>query len=135
MINKNEIQKAFDKYIGDFKPCYVEDIGFSAKEAVEVILKAKGVPVLAHPSMLGDDTIVQDFIKYGIRGIEAFHTKQGQDVSQKYGKMAKDHGILITGGSDCHGLGKGRILMGGVKVPYSILESLKEEVQKIKDAR
>ncbi len=61
------IQEAFNKYIGDFKPCYVEDIGFSPKKAVEIILKAKGVPVLAHPHMIGDDMLIQEFVKYGMR--------------------------------------------------------------------
>lgn len=129
------IQKAFNKYIGDFKPCYVEDVGFKAKEAIDVILKAKGVPVLAHPGTIGDDSLVQEFINFGIRGIEAFHSDHASSDDKKYEKMAKDHGLLVTGGSDCHGLAKGKVLMGGVKVPYDIVERLKEEAGRISSGK
>ena len=121
------IQEAFDKYIGDSKPCYVEDIGFSAKEAVDLILKAKGVPVLAHPAVIRDDSIVRELIKDGIRGIEVFHSEHKPSGTKKYEKMARKYGLIATGGSDCHGLAKRRILMGGVRVPYSVVEELKKE--------
>ncbi len=123
----SSIQMAFDKYIGDFKPCYVGDISFSPKEAIELILKAKGVPVLAHPCTMRDDSLIQEFVKYGMRGIEIFHTDHSLSVSKKYEKIAKEYGLLVTGGSDCHGLGKGRVLLGSVRVPYSVVERLKEE--------
>ena len=122
----SSIQAAFDKYIGDFKPCYVEDVGLELKEALAVIKRAGGVSVLAHPSTLNNDRLVQDIIGYGVRGMEIFHTDHTGQTSRKYEKMAKDHNLLITGGSDCHGMGKGRILMGGVKVPYSFVEKLKK---------
>ena len=122
----DSIQMAFNKYIGDFKPCYAEDINFSPKEAIEVILRAKGVPVLAHPCTIRNDSLIQEFVKYGMRGIEVFHTDHPLSVSKKYEKIARKFGLLVTGGSDCHGLGKGRVLLGGVKVPYSIVETLKE---------
>lgn len=128
----SSLQMAFNKYIGDFKPCYVEDIGFEAQEAVDVILKAKGVPVLAHPSVIGDDEMVQKLIKCGVRGIEIYHSKHSKNDSAKYKKLAEDYNILPVGGSDCHGMGKGRILMGSVKVEYDVVEKLKEEAEIIK---
>ncbi|OGW74849.1 MAG: hypothetical protein A2Z72_06700 [Omnitrophica bacterium RBG_13_46_9] len=131
----SSIRVAFDRYIGDFRPCYVEDIGFSPKEAIDLILRAKGVPVLAHPGVIEDDSLVKEFIKYGIRGIESFHPEHSQADREKYEKISKEYGLLVTGGSDCHGLGKGRILMGSVKVPYDFVERLKEEAGRIKAAR
>ena len=128
----SSIQMAFDKYIGDFKPCYVEDIGFSGKGAIEVILEAKGVPVVAHPATINDDALVREFIKYGMRGIEAYHSDHTPSTNRRYEKIAKENGLLITGGSDCHGMGKGRVLMGKVRIPYSLVERLKKEAQKIK---
>lgn len=128
----SSIQAAFNKYIGDFRPCYVEDVGFRAEEALEVISRAKGVPVLAHPQTIGDDSLVQEFIKLGVRGIEAYHTGHSLPESKKYEKMAKDYGLIVTGGSDCHGMGKGRVLLGSVKVPYSIVEQLKQEADAIR---
>lgn len=122
----SSIQMAFDKYIGDLKPCYVEDIGFSAREAVKIISKAKGIPVLAHPATIRDDALVQKLIGYGIRGIEVFHSDHASSKSKKYELMAKDYGLLVTGGSDCHGLAKRKILMGCVKIPYVLVEELKK---------
>lgn len=123
------IQEAFDKYIGDSKPCYVEDIGFSGKEAVRIIKEASGIPVLAHPSVLRDDSLLPKFVKFGIRGIEVFHSDQKPPERAKYEKFAKENNLLVTGGSDCHGMAKSRILMGRTKVPYSIVEALKKEVR------
>ena len=45
--------------------------------------------------------------------------------------MAEENNLLVTGGSDCHGFAKARVLMGGVKVPYALVERLKEEAEKI----
>lgn len=127
----SSVQAAFNIYIGDFKPCYVEDIGFSPKEAVDLIMKAKGVPVLAHPAVLRDDSLVQEFIKDGVRGIETYHSDHRPSDSKKYEKMAEDYGIIATGGSDCHGHAKRRVLMGDVKVPYAVVERLREEAERI----
>ncbi|MCQ9206753.1 MAG: PHP domain-containing protein [Omnitrophica bacterium] len=128
------VQEAFDKYIGDFRPCYVEDIGFGPKEAIDLILKAKGVPVLAHPSAIKNDSLVREFIKDGVRGIEIFHSNHKSADRKKYRAIAEESGILITGGSDCHGLAKYRVLMGSVKVPYDIVERLKEEASAMRES-
>lgn len=128
----SSVQEAFDKYIGDDKPCYVEDIGFGAKEAVDIIKKAKGVPVLAHPKTIRDDSMVEEFVRYGIRGMEIFHSDHRSSDSKKYEEIAKRHGLLMTGGSDCHGFGKKRILLGSVKMPYTIVDELKKEALAIR---
>ena len=126
------IQAAFARYIGGSKPCYVEDIGFGAKEAIEIVLKAKGVPVLAHPVSLRDDSIIPQLVKYGLRGVEVYHSDHRASLSKKYEKIAQKFNLIITGGSDCHGMGKGRILMGSVKVGYNLVEILKREADSVK---
>jgi len=128
----SHIQEAFNKYIGQSKPCYVKHLRFTPKEAIEMVIKAGGVPVLAHPSIMGKDEYITEFIEYGLRGIEVYHTDHNLGDENKYLNIAKKNNLIITGGSDCHGLGKGRILIGKVKVPYSFLERLKEEADKIK---
>lgn len=136
MISTGKIKnfrEAFDKYIGFLKPCYVSNIGFSPQEAVETILKIGGVPVMAHPAVMGKDEYIDELIGYGLRGIEVYHTDHKASVVEHYEKLAEEYGLIMTGGSDCHGLGKGRVLMGGVRVPYSVVEKLKEESEKIRD--
>lgn len=126
------IRQCFDAYIGFLKPCYVSNFRLSPKEAIEMVLKAGGVPVLAHPAVTGRDENIPELIDYGLRGIEAYHTEHKTHEIKRYELIAKRHGLIITGGSDCHGLGKGRVLLGGVRVPYTVVEELKKEADKIK---
>ena len=122
----------FEKYIGLKKPCYVANIRFTPKEAIEALLKIGGVPVLAHPNVTDVDGYIPELVGYGLRGIEVYHTDHKPAVTKHYEALAKEEGLLMTGGSDCHGLGKGKILLGGVRVPYSIVERLREESERIR---
>ena len=126
------MREVFDKYIGFAKPCYVTYTKFSPKDAIETILKAGGVPVLAHPDLMGRDEYIEEFIGYGLRGLEVYHTDHKPNVSKRYEELARKNDLIMTGGSDCHGLGKGRILMGGIRVPYDLVEKLKKEADRIK---
>jgi 3',5'-nucleoside bisphosphate phosphatase len=125
------LQEAFSKYIGFLKSCYVGHTKFSPKEALGIILDAGGVPVVAHPNIMGNDRLFPEFLKYGLRGIEVYHTDHDERAERKYLKIAEENNLLITGGSDCHGMGKGRVLLGSVKVKYSLVEALKKEAEKI----
>lgn len=127
-------REAFDKYIGFKKSCYVSSIRFTPKEAIETLRKAGGVPVLAHPYVMGTDEPIAELIGYGLRGIEVYHTDHKPSVVKHYESLAREHGLIATGGSDCHGLGKGRILLGGVRVPYTTVEALRQEALRIRDA-
>lgn len=136
IINSGAVKGArevFEKYIGFLKPCYVPYTKFSPEEAIKTVLKARGVPVLAHPDIMGQDEYIETLVGYGLRGIEVYHTDHKTPAVKRYEQMAKDLGLLVTGGSDCHGLGKGRILMGTVKVPYEIVEKLREEARHIRE--
>lgn len=124
--------ECFNKYIGFMKPCYVSNVRFSPKEAIGMILKAGGVPVLAHPDVTGKDEYIPELVECGLRGIEAYHTEHKEHAVKRYEDLAKTYNLLITGGSDCHGLGKGRVLLGGVRVPYAVVERLREEAVKVK---
>lgn len=125
-------REIFDKYIGFSKPCYVPYTKFSPEGAINFILKAGGVPVLAHPYSVGNDDYITEFIKYGLRGIEVYHTDHDRAMSSHYEEIAKRHALIATGGSDCHGMGKKRVLMGQVRVPYEVVEKLRSESEKIK---
>ena len=134
MLNSGVIKnfkEAFDKYIGFSKPCYVPYTKLLPREVVEFILKAGGVPVIAHPNLIGNDEYINEFMEYGLRGLEVYHTDHKPHVSKRYEALAKEKGLIMTGGSDCHGMGKGRILLGSVRVPYDIVEKLREEAGRI----
>lgn len=128
----SSIGEAFRKYIGQKAPCYVKKYKLTPKEAIDMILKLGGAPVLAHPRILGRDDLIPGFIKDGLRGIEVYHTEHFPAVVSRYENFAVSHNLLMTGGSDCHGMGKKDVLLGKVKIPYSLVEGLKKESDKIR---
>lgn len=129
MKNKNFIsswREAFNRYIGDDKPCYVASFRHSSKQAIDLIKRARGIPVISHPGLNKVDSLLPRLVEQGIEGIEVFHSEHSSSTSKYYEKYAKEHGLLVTGGSDCHGTIKGRVLMGEVTIPYSYVEELKK---------
>ncbi len=121
------IREAFKKYIGLHSPCYVKKFKLTPKETIDIIAKLGGVAVLAHPHVLGRDDLIPRFIEQGIRGIEVYHSEHPTNATLHYEDIAFENGLIITGGSDCHGLGKGYPLIGRIRVPYRIVEDLKRE--------
>lgn len=121
----SSVKNAFDKFIGNGKPCYAGGDRISPIDAIAMVIKAGGVPVLAHPHTMGKDKFISSFVKAGLRGIEVYHSDHAQASVNHYKKIAQEFELLITGGSDCHGMGKGKVMMGTVTVPYEIVEQLK----------
>lgn len=124
------LDEAFKRYLGDQAPCFVQKATLSVSEAVHWIRKTGGVAVLAHPYRLVDDAWIPELVAEGIQGIEAYHSDHSPEVVDHYRRMAQERHLLITGGSDCHGMRKARgPLIGSVTVPYSCLERLKAAIK------
>ena len=67
------------------------------------------------------------FPRPGLKGIEVWHTKHSVDETDKFKKMADKLGMIMTGGSDCHGVMNDEPpIMGNIKVPYSAVIELKK---------
>lgn len=128
-------REIFGKYLGFSKPCYIPNVSFTPEEAIEMILKAGGVPVLAHPFVMHKDEYIDKLIGYGLRGIEVYHPEHNKSAVKHYDKIARENGLAVTGGSDCHGLGKHRVLLGTVRVPYEIVNKLREESERIRSGK
>jgi len=95
--------EAFIRYIGYKGPAYVPKYNISPKEAIELIIRYGGIPVLAHPMAIRRDEYIPELIEYGLMGIESvhpLHTPQKQDY---YIDLALQYGLISTGGSDWHG--------------------------------
>lgn len=134
MLNTGKVRtmrEAFDGYIGFNKSCYVRSPHFTPAEAVEIVLKAGGVPVLAHPVTIGHDRYIDELIGCGLKGIEVYHSDHKPSVIKHYEEIAKKNGLIATGGSDCHGMGKGRIMIGTVRVPYEAVAELRKSSEGI----
>jgi hypothetical protein len=113
------IKEAFDKYIGRQGPAYVERERITPEEAVELVIKAQGLPVLAHPSTVpGLDDMLVRLKKAGLVGLEVYYPNTlPQDIA-KFEKLARDFGLIMTGGSDFHGINAGfEVPLGQTQVP------------------
>lgn len=120
------VKEAFTKYISRDGPAYVEREKMSPAEAVELILRAKGLPVLAHPFTVSDpETMVVKLKAAGLIGIEAYYNGYTKDEINRLVAMAERHNLIATGGSDFHGLDTGNeTMIGGVDVPIESAERL-----------
>lgn len=111
--------EAFDKYIGANAPCYVAKMRISPIEAVELITKAGGSAVLAHPYRFIKDgnleTYVEKLAKCGLKGIEVYYNNYCIEVRNELRTVANKFGLFCTGGSDHHTESYGAAI-GGVKV-------------------
>lgn len=126
------IQEAFEKYLSPGLPGYVEKQGFSPKQVIEMILDAKGIPVLAHPKYLKISTeeleqLIIELKSYGLKGIEAIYSTYSDEEEVYYKNLAERHSLLITGGSDYHGANKPDIEMGighgELHIPTDLLQT------------
>ena len=117
--------EAFQKYIGDRGPAYVLGFRFGTRDAIKLIKEAGGIPVLAHPCTMHKDEFIPRFVEYGLMGLEVYYPEHSQSMVNFYEEMAKTLGLLVTGGSDCHGDAKEEIKIGLIKLPYEFVEKLK----------
>jgi len=125
-------KEAFTRYIGDGMPCSVKHKRLEYTRAIDMIKGAGGVPVVGHPGIADIDRYIPDLVDAGVRGVEVYHTEHSRSDNEKYLKVAEKYSLIVTGGSDCHGMKKGRILMGGIKVDLDVIAKLKDEAARIR---
>lgn len=131
-------QDAFAKYLGDHTKYFVPREKVTPAQAVDLILKADGVPVLAHPPLYHMrnerlDALVSSLKDEGLMGIESFYsTYTNQDVRDML-RLAEKYELLLSGGSDFHGANKPGLDLGcgygKLFVPEDLLIKIKEAKQ------
>lgn len=126
----NDYELAFQKYIGDKCPAYVPKNNFTPQEAIDLIHKAGGIAVLAHPGINQKEKYLEMLVELGLDGIEAYHSNHKMSDVDRYKHLAERYRLLVTGGSDYHGR-EGRMdKVGSQKVPYRYFEVLKSYKEK-----
>ncbi len=123
--------EAFDRFLKMHRPAWVPKAKMSAADAIALIHEAGGVAVMAHPGLNRLDDMIPRFAQLGLDGLECFHSKHSTADELRYVALAGELGLLITGGSDCHGMNKGQPLIGAVKLPYDRVTALKARHQQI----
>lgn len=129
--------EAFEKYLGDGKPFYINRKKLDPKEAIQIIKEAHGVAILAHPILynLSESQLKKMAIslkKAGLTGIEAIYSTYQNGDETIIRRIAKECGLSISGGSDFHGTNKPYIHLGigrgNLKIPYEIAVNLKNSI-------
>ncbi len=133
-------EEAFEKYLKKGAPAYIPKAFLSPEEAIKLILKAKGIPVLAHPiSLKLSLSELEEYLKklkdFGLYGIEAYYTQHTQEFTEFLLNCAKKFDFLVTGGSDFHGDNKPDIKLGrgygNLNIPFEVFINLKNALEKL----
>lgn len=137
MVARNYVSSknvAFDLYLGKGKQAYVDRFRLSPQDGINVIANAGGVAVLAHPFTLELDKkamrdCIRDLKEAGMKGIEVYYSEHSNGQVKEYMKLAREFGLIVTGGSDFHGklnpavhLGRG---FGSLYVPDELMDDLR----------
>lgn len=121
------IPEAFEKYIGEGGPAWAPKFKVTPYEAIALIKRAGGVAALAHPMLTQRDELIPSFVEGGLKGLEVYYPNASESARNHYERLAVKHNLIPTGGSDAHGKVKEYTYVGKVKVPYRIVERLKDE--------
>ena len=151
----SSLQEAFDLYLDSSRPAYRPKVVLSAREAVAAIRQAGGVSIWAHPcdsrktrsksgvvsekySWPAFDAILQCWIGWGLDGLETHYPTYDADDIEWARRVAREFGLLESGGSDFHGARKPNLLgdcgLSG-PLPESALEQIEARAQERKSQR
>lgn len=99
-----DINDVFKDILRKDSPCYVPKVKIEVPYIIDIIHKAGGLAVMAHPKLVTSDEYVVEMLAYDFDGMEVYHTKHNDDDVKLYKALAKEHNLFITGGSDYHGI-------------------------------
>lgn len=130
----SNVMDAYNKYINNNSPVYVQRKTVTPHEAVETIYDAGGIPVIAHPYDIDiAEVLIKELMNYGLRGIEAYHRKHSPAMVEYFSTIAEKYGLVMTGGSDFHAPHptNGNIILGKSFIPDWIYGKLIEEKKRL----
>lgn len=128
--------EAFDRYIGDFAPCFVPREKVTPFQAISLIIQANGIPILAHPTLyhLGKEPLnllLAKLKEAGLAGLEALYSAYSASEERQMRALAKKYDLKISGGSDFHGNTKPGLDLavgyGKLFIPEEILTNLRKD--------
>jgi len=132
-----EPRDAFAEYLGRNGLAYVEREKMTPEEAVQMLTRIGGVPVLAHPAQLADlEGKVAELKAVGLMGMEVHYAQYAPDTVRHLGQVAAKFDLIPCGGSDYHGLGNtGEPLPGTLGPPMETVERLEAASNRLRRAR
>ena len=118
----HSVAEAFDRLLNPGKPAYVPREKATPGEAIRLIHGAGGLAALAHPWAVAGH--VADLAREGLDGLEVYYSGYGPQVSHYLRALAREQGLICTGGSDFHGASREENRLGGVDIPQACLDGL-----------
>ncbi len=131
MVNEELVHtfdEAFSRYLGYHAPAYVPKTHFDPEAAINLVHNAGGIAVMAHPGTVRQDNLIEDLKDMGMDGIEVYHSKHTSGQTRHYKRIADKLHLLITGGSDWHGRNDPKAELGSQRVPYAVLQMMKDYI-------
>jgi len=126
------VREAFDRFLSANGPANVPRKRFTPVQAVRIIRRARGVPVLAHPGLANRDELIPELVEAGLMGIETFYPEHSAGQIAAYRGMCVRLGLIATGGSDFHGPSvSGARHPGFQPVPESAWRELRERLESL----
>ncbi|MDY7010343.1 MAG: PHP domain-containing protein [Planctomycetota bacterium] len=126
--------EAFERYIGNGRPAYVDKERLSAREVIDAVHSAGGMAILAHPCELNCannavlERVVKSLVHDGIDGIEVYHSSHRDRQTSTYLNLARSLRLMVSGGSDFHGSAKSGVKLGRPRVPLEVVEQILAKV-------
>lgn len=137
MVHKGylpSVDAAFKTLLERGRPAYVPRTRVPPARAIEIILKARGLPVLAHPGLSRVDALIPGLVAAGLQGLEVYYPYHDAAATARYRQIAVTYDLVVTGGSDFHGRpGDSHADLGACTIDTAALERLAERLQKIKE--
>lgn len=127
-----DFQTAFDRFLAEGQPAFVPNDALTPEQAIDLIHAAHGVAVLAHPCLFKGslEALFTATIAAGLDGIEVFHPDNPPAERQALLARAARHDLLVTGGSDFHGLSSdGDAYLGCQSLPDDALAALDARIR------
>ncbi|MCP4379610.1 MAG: PHP domain-containing protein [bacterium] len=125
--------EAFQRFIGNGKVAYVDKERLTPREVIDPIHQSGGIAILAHPVHLTYENsaqltlMVRQLVDSGIDGLEVIHPDHSPFQSRTYLQLARQLGLVVTGGSDYHAQAKPHVRMGRPRVPLNLLNNKRKQ--------
>jgi predicted metal-dependent phosphoesterase TrpH len=117
-----DVREAFDRFLGDGRPAYVDKPRLDAADAIRLAHEAGGIAVWAHPKGEGRRDRVEPLVAAGLDGLEVLHPVHNADDRARLQALADHFGLVTSGGSDWHGVPDHPRQLGVMQVPLTVLE-------------
>lgn len=115
---------AFNDYISNDAPAYFAKPTPEPSEILDVVKKAGGILIIAHPFTIKDDSVVNNLLDLGIDGLEVYYGKTSQDTVDHYESLALKRNLIRTGGTDFHGEEIDYAIFGQFTAPTLVLDEI-----------